>query len=64
MTRQHVHLSKDVETATNVGRRHSKDVHIISIDAKRMYADGYKFYLSNNGVWLTAEVPSEYFIYE
>ena len=64
MTRQHVHLSKDVETATNVGRRHSKDVHIIKIDAKRMYADGYKFYLSNNGVWLTAEVPSEYFIYD
>lgn len=25
-----------------------------------MYNDGYKFYLSVNGVWLTAEVPLKY----
>jgi len=25
-----------------------------------MYRDGYKFYLSENGVWLTKEVPIKY----
>ena len=25
-----------------------------------MYEDGYKFYLSVNGVWLTKEVPVKY----
>jgi RNA:NAD 2'-phosphotransferase (TPT1/KptA family) len=27
-----------------------------------MYSDGYKFYLSVNGVWLTEHVPSEYLV--
>ena len=62
MSRLYVHLSVDEETASNVGHRHSQDVHIIKIDARRMYADGCKFYLSNNGVWLTKEVDSKYFI--
>jgi putative RNA 2'-phosphotransferase len=64
MTRLHVHLSKDEETATNVGKRHGKDVRIIRIDAKKMYADGCKFWLSNNGVWLTEKVEPKYFIDE
>jgi len=25
-----------------------------------MYNDGYNFYLSENGVWLTNHVPSKY----
>jgi len=25
-----------------------------------MYADGFKFYLSENGVWLTDHVPLKY----
>ena len=62
MSRQHVHLSKDKETAQNVGSRHSKDVYIIAIDAKKMHNDGFKFFLSNNGVWLTTSVPAKYFI--
>lgn len=59
MTRLYVHLSKDVETAYKVGRRHGKVV-IYEIDTKRMYEDGYRFYLSKNGVWLTKEVPLDY----
>jgi putative RNA 2'-phosphotransferase len=59
-TRLYVHLSKDIETATNVGRRHGKPV-ILSIDSKKMYEDGIKFYLSNNGVWLTKFVDKKYF---
>ena len=60
MSRLYVHLSKDIETATKVGLRHG-ELAIIVIDAQKMYKDGYKFYLSANGVWLTEKVPVEYF---
>ena len=58
-SRLYVHLSYDKETALNVGRRHGKPV-ILSVDAKRMYDDGIKFYISNNGVWLTKFVDKKY----
>ncbi len=57
--RHHVHLSPDAETARNVGQRHGKPV-ILTIDAARMAADGYVFFRSANGVWLTEEVPVRY----
>ena len=60
MTRQYVHLSKDMATAKNVGIRHGRPA-ILVIDAKAMVNDGYKFYLSQNGVWLTKTVPPKYF---
>lgn len=55
-SRLYVHLSKDIETATNVGSRHGEPF-IYKVRAKDMYNDGYKFFLSQNGVWLTKEVP-------
>ena len=58
-SRLYVHLSYDVETAINVGKRHG-EVALFSVDAARMYKDGFKFYLSKNGVWLTKLVPVEY----
>lgn len=54
MNRDHVHLSADESTAYMVGRRHGSPV-IIVVDAKAMYTDGYKFYQSTNGVWLTEQ---------
>jgi len=57
--RNHVHLSKDVETATNVGSRHGTP-YILEIDAEQMYNDGISFYLSVNGVWLTDFIDSKY----
>jgi len=57
--RQHVHLSKDIETAIMVGKRHGKVV-ILEVDTKRMLEEGYEFYLSENGVWLTDVVPVRY----
>ena len=57
--RTHVHLSKDKETALKVGQRHGKPF-ILLINAKEMQADGYPFYLSDNGVWLTDHVPIKY----
>lgn len=58
--RHHVHLSKDKETAHDVGSRHGKPV-ILTIAAAVMYRDGYQFYCSDNGVWLVDSVPPKYF---
>lgn len=58
-SRLYVHLSKDEETALNVGKRHGRPV-IYKVDAKRMTEEGYEFFLSVNGVWLTKAVPKEY----
>jgi putative RNA 2'-phosphotransferase len=58
-SRLYVHLSADMRTAINVGKRHG-DVALFRIDAEQMYKDGFKFYLSKNGVWLTKEVPVRY----
>ena len=58
-SRQHVHLSEDIETATIVGKRHGK-VAILEIDAKKMFEEGYEFYLSENGVWLTDRVSIKF----
>lgn len=59
--RQHVHLSADAATAAKVGARHGEP-HVIEIQSGRMHADGYKFYCSDNGVWLTEHVPAKYLV--
>lgn len=59
MSRQHVHLSKDKETAVKVGRRRGVP-QILTVRSGAMFRDGFKFYLSENNVWLTDEVPSKY----
>lgn len=58
-SRLYVHLSGDVETAKKVGQRHGKPI-IYTVDAVAMHADGYTFYRSVNGVWLTKLVPRKY----
>ena len=58
-SRQHVHLSADIDTAIKVGSRHGKPV-VLSVLAGEMHKKGYVFYISANGVWLTNEVPAEY----
>jgi putative RNA 2'-phosphotransferase len=59
MARHHVHLSTDKEMMLKVGQRHGKPV-LLKVRAKEMQEAGYKFYLSDNGVWLTDEVPVEF----
>ena len=54
-----VHLSKDIETALNVGKRHGKPV-VLKIASGKMYQDRQAFYLSANGVWLTKKVDIKY----
>ena len=58
-SRQYVHLSITIETAKAVGGRHGKPV-ILLINARAMHESGYKFYLSENKVWLTDAVPVEF----
>lgn len=57
--RQHVHLSKNKDTAIKVGSRHGKPC-VLVIMAKQMYEDGIIFYESDNGVWLTDYVDVKY----
>lgn len=58
-SRLYVHLSKDVETAIDVGKRHGEPV-IYQIDSRKMHQQGYKFYCSVNGVWLVDRVPRKF----
>ncbi len=58
-SRQHVHLSIEVETAISVGKRHGKPV-IFEVASEEMFTDGLVFYLSENKVWLTEHVPVRY----
>lgn len=59
MSRQHVHLSADRNTAVKVGSRRGKPV-ILKIRSGEMHKDVLVFYLSENGVWLTDNVPVKY----
>lgn len=52
MGRQVVHLSADVETALQVGRRHGWDVAILRVDAAEAWKDGVPFYRGNDSTWL------------
>ena len=61
MSRQYVHLSADIETAVRVGKRRDKNPVILTVDAKRAYADGVVFYSSGyENVILADFVPAEY----
>lgn len=57
--RHHVHLSRDINTAMKVGRRHGKVV-VLEVASGKMHGCGHDFYLSENGVWLTEYVPPEF----
>lgn len=55
-SRLYVHLSGDTATAMTVGKRHGTPV-VYQVASGEMARNGYAFYLSANGVWLTKEVP-------
>jgi putative RNA 2'-phosphotransferase len=59
MSRHHVHLSRDVETARKVGMRHGRPA-LFAVDTVAMQQAGFSFYCSDNGVWLVDEVPPQY----
>ena len=61
MSRQHVHLSTDVKTAFQVAsRRRNKEPVVLMIRAAAMHERGHEFRLTDNQVWLTEHVPTEF----
>jgi RNA:NAD 2''-phosphotransferase len=59
MSRLYVHLSPDVDTARKVGVRHGK-LYLFRVHTGEMARQGYTFYRSANGVWLTKHVPPQF----
>ena len=58
-SRLYVHLTDKYDTAVAVGKRHGRPA-VYEIDSAKMMEDGFIFYLSVNGVWLTKRVPVKY----
>lgn len=56
-SRHYVHLSADERVAVEVGRRYGRPI-VLTIKTLVMFQQGFKFYLADNGVWLTREVPA------
>lgn len=59
MSRLYVHLSSDIETAKQVGKRHGKPI-VLEINTKQMSEDGMIFRKSRNSVWLTEYIDPKY----
>jgi putative RNA 2'-phosphotransferase len=59
MRRHHVHLSQDTATALRVGARHGKPV-VLAVASRKMIGNGFRFFVSANGVWLVDHVPPAY----
>jgi putative RNA 2'-phosphotransferase len=57
--RHHVHLSATKEAAAAVGSRRGKAL-LLEIDAAAMVGEGFEFFRSANGVWLTLQVPARF----
>jgi putative RNA 2'-phosphotransferase len=57
--RHHVHLSADKQTAIAVGQRYGKPL-VLEIRAGEMFNSQFRFYVTDNHVWLTEHVPAEY----
>jgi putative RNA 2'-phosphotransferase len=60
MSRQYVHLSADINTAEQVGRRKAADPVILTIEAGSAHAGGVAFYRGNDHVWLADFVPTNF----
>lgn len=60
MSRHAVHMQADPDKAWQSARRWHQTPVVIRINAGRMAAEGYRFGVSDNGVWCTETVPVEY----
>lgn len=58
-SRLYVHLSSDIGTAFDVGKRHGEPC-VYRVHSGDMYHNGFVFRKSKNGVWLVERVPAEY----
>jgi putative RNA 2'-phosphotransferase len=53
MKRQYVHLSIDLDTAIETGKRKDRNPAIIKVDSKIAYDEGILFYKGSDKVWLS-----------
>ena len=60
-SRLYVHLSGDMDTAINVGKRHGEPA-VFRVHSGLMHRRGFIFRKSKNGVWLTEKVPVEFLV--
>ena len=60
MSRQYVHLSVDINTAVQVGKRRDNNPVVLIVDAAKAYTDGIRFYKGNEKVVLSDYIPSCY----
>lgn len=62
--RQYVHLSVDVETALQVGRRRDDKPVLLRVHALKAWTEGVIFYFGNDKVWLADSIPSKYICFD
>ena len=60
MQRQFVHLSSDIFTAIETGKRRDNNPVIVKVDSKRAYEEGVLFFRGSDKVWLSENIPSKY----
>lgn len=60
MRRQYVHLSPDVGTAAEVGRRRTKTPVVLEVRAQMAAAAGCRFYRRNRQVWLSDDISPSF----
>jgi len=60
MGRQYVHLSLDMATAEQVGRRKARKPVLLIVKASDAYANGVAFYCGNDLVWLSGYIPAKF----
>lgn len=58
--RQYVHLSSDVETAMQVGKRRDEYPLLLRARAVEAWNEGVRFYKGNDLVWLADSIPSKF----
>ncbi|WP_376793516.1 RNA 2'-phosphotransferase [Thermogemmatispora sp.] len=57
MRRQYVHLSADLATASQVGKRHTNQPVVLVVRAREANEHGVRFYRGNDQVWLADAIP-------
>ncbi len=64
MARQYVHLSAEKKTALEVARRRTESPVLLKISARQAENQGIPFYLGNDMVWLSDNIPPRYILVE
>jgi putative RNA 2'-phosphotransferase len=59
ITRHAVHLSESHQTALRSGARHGRPL-VLQVAALQMHQAGFQFFMSDNNVWLTPNVPPRF----